>query len=255
MKILCMIFSWKGQYENAKRLEEKLSPFVDTLVINSDDDNIPLKWINIGNECYFSDQFRKAIGVFEKMERYDVLWHIQADASYDKDWENIIVESQLAFEKYNWGVYAPNVDDTFYIPERTDVFNLENNLKVVATTDNTCWMIHRDIINDMIDNLALMDDNKLGWGWDLLICAFSHLRKRKVIRDYNFKINHPSSTGYMKEQAEQEMQDMFRKCDETLGQVIYDIKVQPIALNRIYDNPTEIKSSNVIEFDTEAVFR
>ena len=70
MKILCFIFSWKGQFEKAKQLEKQLSPFVDTYVVNSEDENAPDKWINIGNECYFSDQFRTALGLFDD-SKYD----------------------------------------------------------------------------------------------------------------------------------------------------------------------------------------
>jgi len=233
MKILCFIFSWKGQYTNAINLEEQVAPFVDHLVvINSDDDNKPKHWINIGNECYFSDQFRKALEVANNYE-YDVLWHIQADASYD-DLQSIVNAAKKTKEKYDWGIYAPNVDDTFYIPERTDVFNLENNLKVVATPDNTCWMITKDLIDKMSSNLHLMETNQLGWGWDLIICGLAHIEQKKVIRDYNFTVNHPKSTGYKKEQAEIEMAQMFVKCPDNLKEAIYYIKVEPKSLSKFY---------------------
>ena len=98
MKILCFIFSWKGQFANAINLEEQIAPFVDNLVvINSDDDNQPENWINIGNECYFSDQFRKALEIFNNLD-YDFLWHIQADASYD-DWDSIIESAKSSYQK------------------------------------------------------------------------------------------------------------------------------------------------------------
>jgi hypothetical protein len=232
MKILCFIFSWKGQFANAINLEEQLAPFVDNLVvINSDDDNKPEHWINIGNECYFSDQFRKALELANQYD-YDVLWHIQADASH-KDWEPIINAAKQTKEKYDWGVYAPNVDDTFYIPERTDVFNLENNLKVVATPDNTCWMMAKEMVDKMRENLHLMETNQLGWGWDLIICGLAHTQHQKVIRDYNFTIDHPTS-GYKKEQAEKEMAEMFGKCPDFLKEAIYYIKVDPRMLNKYY---------------------
>lgn len=244
MKIKCFIFSWKGQYENALKLEKQLSPIVDVTIVNSDDDNKPENWVNIGNECYFSDQFKSALSLFDS-EQYDFFFHVQADASYG-DWEAILKSAETSFEKYNWGVFAPNVDDTFYISERTDIFDLENNLKVVATTDNTCWFIHKDILNEMKNNLHFMEQNQLGWGWDLLICAFSHLEKRKVIRDYNFTVNHPKSTGYRKEEAEEEMQEMFNKTEGELKQTLYLIKVHPQLLNNYYGN-----HNNVFIYNTE----
>lgn len=234
-KVLCFIFSWKGQYENAVKLEEQLSPIVKTIVINSDDDNKPDHWINIGNECYFSDQFRKALNVWRDNARYDIMWHIQADASYSGNWEDILTSAKTTYIDMNWGVYAPNVNDTFYIPERTDVFNLDNNLTVVGTTDNTCWFIDSNIVSNVIENLSLMEDNQLGWGWDLLACAFSHIKGIPVIRDYNYTIDHPKSTGYKKEQAEIEMSDMFSKCGENLKQIIYYIKMAPKRISSYYN--------------------
>lgn len=239
LKIKCFVFSWKGQYENALNLEKQLSPLVDVTVINSDDDNVPEHWVNIGNECYFSEQFKKALELFDTT--YDVFFHVQADASYD-DFESIIKSANELYKKYHWGVYAPNVDDTFYISSRTDVFSLEDDISVVATTDNTCWFVHKDIIQQMNQNLDLMSNNKLGWGWDLLICAFSHLNKRKVIRDYKFTVNHPTSTGYMKEQAEREMSEMFGRCSDDLKLMIYFIKASPINIAQNYG--TQIKEYN-----------
>lgn len=230
MKTLCFIFSWKGQYQNAVKLEQQLSPLVNKLyVINSDDDNTPEHWINIGNECYFSDQFRKALEI-AKTEDYEVFWHVQADASYS-DWKAVVDSAAATREEYNWGVYAPNVDDTFYVASKADVVKLDNNMSVVGTTDNTCWLIDKEMIDGVRDNVDLMKDNHLGWGWDLIICGLSHLKGRKVIRDYNFTINHPKSTGYKKDEAEVEMMNMYQKCPENLRQTIYKIKMQPSLLS------------------------
>jgi len=238
MNILYFVFSWKGQYEKAKEWEMKLIPHGKVVVVNSDDDNEEVGWINIGNECYFSDQFRTALKTYQENSDIDAICHIQADASYD-NFEDIIDAANNTFNKYNWGVYAPNVDDTFYTSDRTDIFTLDNRLSVVATTDNTCWFIHKDMLNKMIENIHLMDYNDLGWGWDLLICGFAHLAQRKVIRDYNFIVDHPPSTGYKKEKAEEEMQQMFSKCPESLKEVIYYIKVQPKSLSKYYGKQTD----------------
>lgn len=234
MKVLCFIFSWKGQFSNAINLEEQLAPFVDNLiVINSDDDNKPEHWVNIGNECYFSDQFRKALELASQYE-YDVLWHVQADIKFS-DWKSILDGAVAADKKYNWGVYAPNIDDTFYVSSRTDVYDLEDRLSVVATTDCSCWMIKKDLVDTMRENNSLMETNHLGWGWDLIICGHSHLQKRKVIRDYNFVVDHPKSTGYMKEKAEIEMAEMFQKCPPNLQEAIYYIKMSPTSLAKYHD--------------------
>lgn len=253
MNILCFIFSWKGQYQNARKIESQLKDVVDIKVINSDDDNTPENWINIGNECYFSDQFRTALMEFDS-DKYDAIWHIQADAWYD-DFPKILESAKTTFQTTNWGVYAPNVDDTFYIPERTDVAALNDALMVVGTTDNTCWFIHKDIIQTLNENLHLMESNQLGWGWDLLLCGYSHIAKRKVIRDYTYKIYHPSSTGYKIQQAEDEMRIMFGKCPPQLQETIYLIKSNPRNLIKYYSDIVAPKGSGFFVFDTETAIR
>jgi len=234
MNILCYIFSWKGQYENAVYLEKQITSLgISVKVINSDDDNRPEDWINIGNNCYFSDQFKTCLEDFNTKE-YDVLWHIQADAKFE-NFSAVVDSAKASFEKYNWGIFAPNVDDTFYVSSRTDVFSLTESQKVVATTDNTCWFVHKDIISDLNKNIDLMQGNRLGWGWDLLLCGFSHLQRRYVIRDYAYTIDHPASTGYMKEEAEKEMIDMFNKCPNELKEIIYYIKQKPNEIKKYYN--------------------
>lgn len=233
MKILCFVFSWKGQYQNAVKLEEQLSPLVDKLyVINSDDDNTPEHWINIGNQCYFSDQFRKALEI-SRSEDYDVFCQVCSDVSYS-DWGSVFNSARNSFIKEDCAVYAPNVDDTFYIGSRTDCISLEGNLKIVANTDELCWFIKKELIQLTDKNSYLMQNNQLGWGWDLIICGYAHLHKMKVIRDYNYTISHPPSTGYKKDEAETEMIDMFNKCPRDLQEIIYRIKTSPASLANIY---------------------
>lgn len=246
------IFSWRGQYENAVRLEQQLEKIANVIVINSDDDFAQEHWINIGNDCYFSKQFKRALSEFD-MEKYSFFCHIQADASFD-NWEKVFENAFKYHKKYDWGVFAPNVDDTFYISERTDIFDLEDGLTVVANTDNTCWIIHKDQIKTLKDNIYLMDHNELGWGWDLLICSFSHLSGKRVLRDYSLTVDHPVGTGYKKEQAEQEMFDMYNKCPVELKKCIFAVKTSPKSLF-LYYSPKEYifkeDSNQILIYDTE----
>ena len=109
MNTQCFIFSWKGQYENTVKLEDSIKNLnIDVTVINSDENNTKDHWITLTDDNYFSDQFRKALELFDNIE-YDFFWHIQSDASYD-NWQEIIESAEKTFEKYNWGVYAPNVN-------------------------------------------------------------------------------------------------------------------------------------------------
>ena len=152
MKILTVIFNWRGQFLNTVKKQNQLTAIgVTPVVINSDDEHridAP-HWHNIGEDSYFNAQFLKALEVFESSD-CDVLFHIQADASYD-NWKQLYEDAEKYFEITDWGVYAPNVDYTWYDSIRSDVTTLEfpiDKLKIVANTDCTCWFIHKDIIDE-----------------------------------------------------------------------------------------------------------
>jgi len=72
MNIQPFIFNWNRQFEKTCAIEDALSKvFEKVTVINSDDNNTRDGWIDIGDESYFSDQFRKALELFDG----DVLLH------------------------------------------------------------------------------------------------------------------------------------------------------------------------------------
>lgn len=223
MNIQPFIFNWKGQYKKTLEKEQSLQKIFDkVIVINSDDTNEEDRWINIGDDCYYTDQFMKAIELFDG----DVLFHIQGDASYDK-LEELISDAQKYFEEYEWGIYAPNVDYTWYTSENTDIESLQSNhenIKMVCDTDCTCWFIHKDIINDFLNRKIDMSDQKMGWGIDLCLSAISFILERPVIRDYNHTIDHPPGTNYDKEKASNEMVILWNRLDNDIKECVSYIK-------------------------------
>lgn len=223
MKIQPFIFNWKGQYEKTLVKEEALNKIFDHVsVINSDDTHEEERWVNIGDDCYYTDQFMKAIELFDG----DVLFHIQGDASYDK-LEELVSDAKKYFEEYEWGIYAPNVDYTWYVAENTDIQSLQSNhdnIKMVADTDCTCWFIHKDIINEFLNRKIDMSDQKMGWGVDLCLSALSFIMGRPVIRDYNHTIDHPPGTNYNKDQAANEMNVLWQRLDNEIKETISYIK-------------------------------
>ena len=223
MNIQPFIFNWKGQYDKTCKKEEQLKKIFDkVIVINSDDDNEKPDWINIGDECYFTEQFLKAVEIFDG----DVLFHIQADASYD-DFESIVKDAEKYYLEYDWGVYAPNVDYTWYTSQNTDIQSLESshpNIKMVADPDCTCWFIHKDIIDEFKNRNIDMTNQKMGWGIDLAICSLSFISKRPVIRDYSHTIDHPPGTTYNKERAAKEMGELWQRLDDDMKIAISYIK-------------------------------
>jgi hypothetical protein len=223
MNIQPFIFNWKGQFEKTCQKEEQLKKIFDkVIVINSDDTNEKPEWINVGDDYYFTDQFLKAVEVFDG----DVMFHIQADASYD-DFESLIGDAKKYYDEYEWGVYAPNVDYTWYTSQNTDIESLKSshlNIKMVSDPDCTCWFIHKDVIDDFKNRNIDMSDQKMGWGIDISICGLSFLRGRPVIRDYNHTVDHPPGTNYNKEVAANEMGILWNRLDDDMKQVISYIK-------------------------------
>ena len=218
MNIQTFIFNWQGQYQKTiQKIEQLRALGIKPIIINSDDNHKNGEWYNIGEESYFTAQMLKALELFNE-SKSDVLFHIQGDASFNK-WEDIYKSAEMYSKKYKWGIYAPNVDYTWYEAGRTDIdgFKIpEENLKVVANTDCTCWMIHKDIIDEAVKRKINFEPYKMGWSFDIIYPALSHMMKRPVLRDYRFTIDHPQGTNYNKAQAEIEMHNLYESLSDDI---------------------------------------
>ena len=226
------IFNWNGQFQKTINIENNLSSLFDKVnVINSDDNNTRPGWVDIGDESYFSDQFRKALELFDG----DVLFHIQGDVSYN-NWERLVHDARYYMDYYGAGIYAPNVDYTWYSSENADINSMSSdhpNIKMCACTDETIWFIRKDIIQEMFDRGVDFSKNKMGWGWDLVLAAICFDKGIPVIRDYNHTIDHPPGTNYNKELASFEMNLLWNSLDDRLRKIIEYIKGSSIDRNKI----------------------
>lgn len=234
MKIQTFIFNWRGQYDKVLyKIKQFNAIGIDPIIINSDDECEALNdWYNIGEQSYFADQMLKALELFDG----DVFFHVQGDASYD-NWQQLIDDAKKSFEEDKWGIYAPNVDYTWYDRTRTDLdaFQIDNtNLKMVANTDCTCWFIHKDIINEANKRKIDFSPYKMGWSFDIVYPALSHMMKRPVLRDYSHTIDHPLGTNYNKEQAEKEMLELYNSLPKDVKEGFYAIKVDRSRLYNYY---------------------
>ena len=223
MQVHSFIFNWRGQYEKTKEKEQQFSDLgVKLTIINSDEAHDDEGWVNVGEDAYLTAQFTKALELFDG----DILFAIMADVSYDK-WGPLIDDALKYCAKYNWGVYAPNVDYTWYDSSRADIDTVklqDENLKMVGCPDCLCWFIRKDIIDEMKQRGVDMSPYKMGWGWDLVLPAISFINARPVIRDYNHKVHHPEGTNYSKVQAENEMKALFNSLTPDLQSLFYAIK-------------------------------
>lgn len=232
------IFNWKGQYEKTKCKEIQLKNlgYTNLVIINSDENFLENSWVSLGEDAYFNKQFLSALSIFAQSSE-DIFFHIQGDASYN-NWEKLIEDAKFYFKQYSWGIYAPNVDYTWYSSDRTDVHSIpiknHSNLKFIASPDCTCWFIHRDVINEFLNFKVNMDKYKFGWGWDIILPSISYIMKRPVLRDYSHTVEHPEGTGYNKEKAELEMIDLFNSLPNNLKVLFLIIKQDREKLNLIF---------------------
>jgi len=212
MDIQAFIFNWNGQSENTILLESIINNSInDVRVINSDDKLTLEKWINIGNSAYFSEQFRTALNLFDG----EIFMHVQGDVKYS-NWDLLIRDAIKFMRLYEAGIYAPNIDYTWYSSERADINSIifcHNRLKMVSTTDETVWFIHKSVLERLRLCLEYFAGNKFGWGWDLVIAALSFEIGKPVIRDYEHTVFHPKGTGYSDHTARDEMFQLFNRLE------------------------------------------
>jgi hypothetical protein len=164
------------------------------------------------------------------------MFHIQADASYS-NWAEIYAGAEECFDTYNWGIYAPNVNYTWYDSSRTDLTSFEldePHYKMVANPDCTCWFIHKDIINEAKNRGVDFAPYQMGWSFDIVYTALGYINKRPVIRDYRYTIDHPPGTNYNKTQAEKEMYTLYASLPTDIQQAFRSIKQDKEQLAQYY---------------------
>lgn len=229
MRIVPFIFNWRGQFDNAVRTEAALAALFDRVhVINSDETRTRPGWIDVGDSFYFTAQFLRALDLFDG----DVLFHVQADASYG-NWRGVLDNALRYLARYHWGVFAPHVDFSNWTPAYADVPGIQfpdPHLRLVSCTDCTCWFIHRDVIDQMATWRPLFERGRLGMGIDMTACALSYLMNRPVLRDYEHVVDHPRSRGYDTTEARAELAAFRLAASGEVGLLLEQMTKQRSAL-------------------------
>jgi hypothetical protein len=150
--------------------------------------------VDLGDDAYFTAQWNAALA--RRSPTADVLFHVQADSFADAV-PRIIDRAAALFDRFQWGVFAPNVDYTWHVA-RTD--ELEPGVWTVPMTDSTCWALHRDVVAMGPDSFP----GQYGWGIDWTYCELSRAIGRPVIRDYTYTVGHPRQRNYRDASAEPE---------------------------------------------------
>ncbi len=207
------IFSWHKVSQNAKKLQKQFSDLgIETYVINSheaENNNGLPNWINIGESGYMVQQYAKAIETFNKQFFIEMFADI-----YEVNAKLIIKRACYVFNKYNCGVYAPNVDYIEWVFDKKRIPKLEKNLYEVKNAESLLSFIHKDVLKGVVLDT---EKYKIGWGIDFLVCILAFLKKRLVIRDYITTIKHPRGRGYNNSQAEKEFEQFINDLDENIS--------------------------------------
>jgi hypothetical protein len=194
MRIRPFIFTWTGQ-DPAPTIQAWEAILGPVTVINSDEPRDG--WINLGPDAHFTEQWLKAIELFDG----DVLFHCQADATCDH-WPRVVERALELYARYQWDNFAPFVD---YTGHRKTNEQLEAGVYRVPVNDCTCWMLHARLIERYraldIDWRA----NRFGWGHDKVMGALAEM----AIRDHTLKVLHPRRTGYSQKAARRQMKKML----------------------------------------------
>ncbi len=137
-----------------------------------------------GSSC--AALFDRAVGLYSS----DVMLCIQAGAHYQDYWK-LIKDAQACFRRYEAGIYAPNLDTTWWTGERADLSSEllgDANLKLVAAPGETLLFVRREVLHGLGErNITLPVD--LPWnGLDTLLSALSYAKGMPVIRDYSHTV-------------------------------------------------------------------
>ena len=222
MIIHAIIFCWPGQERNTFDLVQQLLPLVECLtVIDASLQILPrgqqCEWVKVNTNYYYGMKFYTALSVFKG----DILLQIQADAA-SNDWAQLVSRCREAFLNKAMGVWAPDVDYTFWT---TPLVRLMPTTKpgVIQVTQTDCivWAMSRCIVERM--QQFDYHHNHLGWGIDTAAIAYAYANKYWVVRDITLRVLHPRGSGYDRQEAVAQM-------NRFLSQLDYSEKIQLLLL-------------------------
>ena len=168
------IISWKGQHENATFIANQLNDISDqvSIVYSDPDPEYTLKTryrlIRRSNDLFWGDKFKACLDSCES----ENLLIIHADCKYN-NWVNLVNNYDKAIKEIsNLGVWSPEINFTFFVPELISLFTIDNtDYEIVCYIDGIVFGFSKIIQNRM--KLASYQDNKFGWCIDRMIACFA----------------------------------------------------------------------------------
>lgn len=188
-KILICIFNYRHD-ENTKFWKSLLSPYFETVVLDSGNDHIEKDFIQFPN-IYYSGLFNEAKKLFEK-DNYQYIGIITSDVQINQENANKLIK-----ELYNL-LYAKNIGCWTILGD----LNGHSNRFVYAKYNNHYYRTFEGffifIKNEVFANQPHVDleINKYGYGLDFLSCYISNRLGFANIVNEDIYIYHPKDKGY-----------------------------------------------------------
>ena len=209
MKIHLFVISWTGKREAAEAIVASASRADFRTVIYSNASESPEEgtgeWVSVPNAWFFGRKFERALEAFHP--EADIFLLVQADAVL-ADWNRVIDRCREAFRDETVGVWAPQVDYTFFTDARV-VLRPSKVGWVVAQTDGIVFSFRRSTA-ERLKNLDYSVCN-LGWGIDWAAIVHAHTEGREAHRDTHIHVHHPKGSGYDPAIAHAQMRALLRQ--------------------------------------------
>jgi hypothetical protein len=114
----------------------------------------------------------------------------------------MFLKMRCMYDRGDIAMYAPNVDWTSQVYNTNKLRVVEPNVFEVCGTD----LVFASLSRELLELLPPLGVNTHAWGYDYLMTHIAHQKLgKKVVRDYNYLIDHPQGKAYKDEEAQNEM--------------------------------------------------
>jgi len=211
MKIQAFIADWDSKHTRAGVIQQQIHCAT----------NIPVRILSRRNEPW-AYQWEEAVSRFDG----DVMLWIMADTVLRGPVETLQGSYFPALinkmkEVYSTGdvwMYAPNLDYTSQIYNTKRLKEHSPNVYEVCGTDLVFTSIHRNLLR-LLPSVGV---NIRGWGYDYLMTHLANTMGKKVVRDYNFMVDHPFTNCYERTDADTKMHIWIQSLPQLWRDGIYN---------------------------------
>lgn len=209
MAIHAMILNWPRQTKNAEVLYAAVAPYVARCdVVNSDIEADRPGWINIGDGWGTAQWIAMRQNLSE-----DTLLSLYADVRVTNA-ADIIADAIRNMQIYPIGVYAPNIEGTYWRFDERTLPHIAGRLCHVPQTDGMMLFTRRRLVEAIPTLDASI--NKIGYGIDPTIIALAYQRRLWVCRDYAHTVFHPPGSAYSHREAGRQSDAMLSTYPEPI---------------------------------------